>query len=79
MNDADKRLLALHERLKAIQGQAKVKMNFAEILDDMIKELQTEQQTIQNANRFDDWENYCYEVINNQLEILYQLQDKILA
>ena len=63
------------------QGQVQpvVKVNFADILDDMIKELQTEQQTIQNANRDDDWEKYCCEVCDNQLKILYQLQSKISA
>ena len=52
-------------------------VNFADILDDMIKELQTEQQTIQNDNRSDDWENYCYEVCDNQLKILYELRSRI--
>ena len=59
--------------------EPQVMLNFADILDDMIKELQTEQQTIQNANRDDDWEEYCYNVCDNQLKILYQLQSKISA
>ena len=76
LQDIDDRLAELKQQVKV---EPEVKVNFAEVLDDMIKELQTEQQTIQNANNDDDWEKYCWDVCDHQLKILYQLRSKISA